>query len=465
MLMSNNSPSDPSTTITPSLRQRILQASAWTIAGHTVQQALRLGGNLILTRLLLPDVFGIMALAQVLLFGLQLLSDLGLRQNIVQSRRGNDPIYLNTVWTVQIARGALIWIAGFSLALILNAASSAQMLPPASVYSEPVLPALIAVLSVNALINGFESTKLATASRALRLGILMKIEISSQAMGLLLMVAWVLVDQTIWALAAGSLLTAFLRVLLGNLLLPGDRNKLQLDRAALYEILGFGKWIFATSILGFLASSGDRLILGWLTNAEVLGFYAIAFFLVGGVREIFVKLIGNVAYPALSEIARERPQFLKQAYYRFRRPLDLVSLISTGLLFSAGHLIVEILYDDRYASTGRMLEILCIGLFEVRFSLAGQCFVALGKPKLLVPIIGLQVSALYILMPLAFAWRGLDGALWIAGGSVLFTLPLTIYFKIKYDLFDLARELKALPWLACGLALGWIVNRTVAATG
>jgi O-antigen/teichoic acid export membrane protein len=453
------------TTITPSLRSRVLQAGGWTMAGHAAQQSLRLCGNLILTRLLVPEVFGIMALAQVLLFGLQLLSDLGLRQNIVQSKRGNDPVYLNTVWTVQIIRGTLIWLAGLLLALALNMIGATQMLPPDSVYSEPVLPALIAVLSINALINGFESTKLATASRALRLGVLTKIELLSQATGLLLMVVWVMLDRSIWGLAAGSLLSSLLRVLLGNLLLPGDRNKLHWDRAALREIIGFGKWIFATSILGFLASNGDRLLLSWLTNAQVLGLYAIAFFLVGGVREIFVKLIGNVAYPALSEIARERPQFLKQAYYRFRRPLDITSLLSMGLLFTSGHLIVDILYDDRYATAGPMLEILCIGLFEIRFSLAGQCFVALGKPRLLVPIIGLQLVSLYLLLPLAYSLYGLNGALWIAGGSVLFTLPLTVYFKIKNDLFDLSRELRALPWLPCGMAIGWLLTYIASAVG
>jgi O-antigen/teichoic acid export membrane protein len=135
------------------------------------------------------------------------------------------------------------------------------------------------------------------------------------------------------------------------------------------------------------------------------------------------------------------------------------------MLFAAGHLLVDTLYDARYAPAGHMLEIISIGLFEVRFAVAGQCFVALGKPKLLVPIIGLQTLALYGLMPLMFYSYGLDGALWIAGGSVLFTLPVTLYLKIEHGLFDTLTELRALPWLFCGLALGWLSSQVAANLG
>ena len=72
-------------------------------------QALRLGGNLIMARLLVPDMFGIMAISTTLSVVLHLLSDVGLRQNIIQSPRGDDPLFLNTAWTVQLLRGILLF--------------------------------------------------------------------------------------------------------------------------------------------------------------------------------------------------------------------------------------------------------------------------------------------------------------------------------------------------------------------
>jgi len=279
------------------------------------------------------------------------------------------------------------------------------------------------------------------------------------------MLAWAYVDRTIWAMVAGSLLTGLLRVILGNVLLPGESNRLHWDKAALSEILSFGKWIFATSIIGFLAANGDRLILGGLTDAKTLGMYSIAFLMIGTIRDIFRKLIGNVAFPALSEIARERPAMLKQTYYKFRQPLDVATMLATGFLFLAGHQLVHILYDHRYYTAVDMLTILSILLFELRYAVAGQCFMALGKPKLMIPIIIIQVVVLYVGMPIAFALFGFSGALWVAGGSVLFTIPLTIHIKIKLGLFDAMQELRTLPWLACGLALGWAVNQLALITG
>jgi hypothetical protein len=112
-----------------------------------------------------------------------------------------------------------------------------------------------------------------------------------------------------------------------------------------------------------------------------------------------------------------------------------------------------------------MIEILCIALFEVRFVLAGQCFMALGLPKLLVPAIVVRLVALFGLMPLAYAWWGLNGALWVAGGSTLFTLPITLYLKIKHHLFDLRRELVVLPYLGIGYLLGQTLDQTLRVMG
>jgi len=71
-----------------------------------------------MTRLLIPDMFGIMAIATMVPVILTLLSDVGLHQNIVQSRRGDDPAFLDTVWSVQIVRGFVLW----AIALLVSAA-------------------------------------------------------------------------------------------------------------------------------------------------------------------------------------------------------------------------------------------------------------------------------------------------------------------------------------------------------
>src|SRR4051812_39078328 len=100
-------PASATMRMTPALtlRTRIFNAGGWTIGGLALGHLIRLGTNLLMTRLLVPEAFGIMAIAALIMYGLALFSDLGLRQNIVQSARGNDVAFLNTAWMVQIMRG------------------------------------------------------------------------------------------------------------------------------------------------------------------------------------------------------------------------------------------------------------------------------------------------------------------------------------------------------------------------
>ncbi|MGI9315844.1 MAG: oligosaccharide flippase family protein, partial [bacterium] len=135
-----------------SLRSRIFGASSWVISGHLVGQLLRLGGNLIMTRLLVPEMFAVMAVASIFLLGLNLFSDIGLRQNIVQSERGTDPVFLNTVWVVQILRGVILWLVALGLANALQVVDAAQIWNEGSVYADPILPYVLIAISFNAVI-------------------------------------------------------------------------------------------------------------------------------------------------------------------------------------------------------------------------------------------------------------------------------------------------------------------------
>ena len=87
---------------------RALRGSVLTAGSYATAQGLRLISNLILTRLLYPEAFGVMALVSVALVGLQMFSDLGLGPAIAQNPRGDDPDFLNTAFTLNALRGAVL---------------------------------------------------------------------------------------------------------------------------------------------------------------------------------------------------------------------------------------------------------------------------------------------------------------------------------------------------------------------
>jgi hypothetical protein len=85
-----------------SLRSRVFRAGSWALLGHFLSLALRLAGSLILTRIFAPGVFGILAVVFAVQVLISLLTDIGIRQAVIQSRNGGDPSVLNTAWTLQI---------------------------------------------------------------------------------------------------------------------------------------------------------------------------------------------------------------------------------------------------------------------------------------------------------------------------------------------------------------------------
>ena len=122
-----------------SLKRRVLGASSWSLAGFALSTAIRFGSSLLMTRLLIPQMFGVMAIAMLVMTGLAMFSDVGLTQNIIQSKRGGDMAYLNTAWTIQIIRGMLLWLLAFCISLALFAANHLGLIPKTSAYSDPSL--------------------------------------------------------------------------------------------------------------------------------------------------------------------------------------------------------------------------------------------------------------------------------------------------------------------------------------
>jgi len=333
-----------------SLKRRAIRGSFWTLGGYGVSQILRLGGNLVLTRLLTPEVFGLMALIQTFLTGLQMFSDFGLFPNIVQSERGEDPEFLNTAWTIQVMRGGLLWLGSCLLAL-----------PVAQFYREPLLAQLLPVAGLNAIVGGLISTKLATANRQLAMQQLIILEVVTNLLGLLVTTVLALIYRSVWALVIGGLIGGLIKTLASHSFLSGEQNRFYWDRKAVAEIQKFGRWIFVSTIVGFFALQSDRLILGRLLDVRFLGIYTIALSLSSVIEQVVEQINNKILFPTYAKLVRERPQDL---YPNLRRARMILLLLSSGcatLFVLLGPTLIHILYDQRYTDAGWMLRVLAIG--------------------------------------------------------------------------------------------------------
>jgi O-antigen/teichoic acid export membrane protein len=443
----------------PSLRARVLQSSSWTLVGYGGSMMLRLASTLIMTRLLVPEVFGIMALASIVEMIMAFLSDVGLSQTIIHSRRGDHPAMLNTAWSIQIIRGFVIWIGCITVAVCIYWLAQTGFVAPDSVYGTPELPLVIGVLSFGSVIVGFESIRLITAHRNLDLQRLTFVTLTAQFAGLIVMTILGWLTRSIWAFVFGLWVQSIVLVVLSHTWLPGHRDRLQWDKEALSELMNYGRWVLLSSTVYVVAANGDRLLLSGWTDAATLGMYALAFNLSRMMSDAGEKLYFAVGMPAMSEKVRNDPAALRHVYFGFRKPLDLLFLISAGFLFASGQLVIDVLYDDRYAAAGPMLQILSFALLFSRFGIAYNAYLALGQPRYYLAVNVVKLVAVFGALPIAYALFGLTGAIWASALHMAGTVPLVFWFNQKYALNSVRFELVVLFAWPVGFAIGEIANR------
>ncbi|WNZ23699.1 oligosaccharide flippase family protein [Leptolyngbya sp. NK1-12] len=351
------------------LKKVVIRGAFWTVAGYGASQILRFGGNLLLTRLLFPEFFGLMALVNIFIIGLNLFSDVGIGLSIIQNRRGDEPAFLNTAWTLKIIRGLGIWIACLLLAT-----------PLASLYEEPQLQWLIPVVGLTSIIDGFTSTAVYTLERHMAIKKLTLLELAAQAVQITVMTVWAAISPTLWAMVVGGLTYSSVKLIWSYRLIPGYSNRFQWESSAVREIFNLGRWIFVSTALTFLAEQADRLLLGKLFSLELLGVYGIALMLSDVPRQVVGALSIRVVLPATSKLTDlPRPE-LRAKILPYRKRLLLVTIAGMALLISAGDLLILTLYDERYADAAWMLPILALGIWpRLLCSTIDSSLIALGE--------------------------------------------------------------------------------------
>lgn len=444
--MSRAAPSTNSTA-EPSLESRAAKGAVWSLVSFGGGQALRFVGNLILTRILLEEAFGLMALVNVFLIGLQLFSDVGVGPSIVQNERGDDPRFLDTAWTIQVGRGAALWLAS-----CLGAA------PFAAFYGDDRLATLLPVAGLTALIAGFNSTKLFTASRHLHLKALVMVEIGAQAASLATMVAWARFDRSVWALVAGGVANATTRMMLSHLLLPGARCRFTFDRDAARALMHFGRWIFLSTVLTFFVQQSDRLIFGKMIPIALLGVYSVAVMLATLPTTALGGLASQVLFPYLSRLHREGRR-IEELFDRRREPLLVIAGWALSGLIAGGPVIVRLLYTDRWQSAGWIVQLIALaGWFGALEITNGSFLLARGDSRLVAASGAGKLLGMVALIPIGFHFGGFPGAVLGYVGAEFVRYGVSVWAVRSRGLRGLGLDLR----LTLQGALAWAVGAWVA---
>ena len=390
-------------------RLSLLRKAISTLGSFGVMQLVRLVSGVIIARLVSPDLLGIMLIVYVLRYGAELLSDIGIRQSIVSNSEGENPDFYNTAWTLQLIRG-------FALCLLFLAIT----VPLSKLYNAQILLLVLPITSSYFAIAGLTSMRLFLLVRKMQTAKLNGFDVLMEVISSIARVAFVIISPTIWALVVGSLVQPIARTIGSYFVLPGVKHQLYISRDHAKQIFGFGKWIFLTATLFFLASNFDRLYLAKIIPFALLGVFGIARNLSGMVSDGLSRLCNIVIFPLVaSEAAKPRSQ-LRADLAPVRLAFVMICAVGLSLFVVLADFIIAVMYDQRYQAASWMLPILIVGLwFSILASLNEWILIGVGRPQYSTVASSCKLALILAGLPLATMWYGIVGAVIVVAISDL----------------------------------------------
>jgi O-antigen/teichoic acid export membrane protein len=408
-----------------SLRRKALGGAAWTFGGYGVQQIVRFAAQLVLTRLLARDAFGLVMFVFTVRDALQMFSDIGLGQSLIQSKR-TDPAFIRTAWTMQVVRG-------FAIAGVVS------LLAPLIVYiyGDPRLYWITPLAAATALIDGFASTAMYTHPRRMRVVGVSVLDLVSQVIGSATIVGYAyFVDASVVALLLGGIVMSIVRTIGSHWLNRDTPDWFQFDREAFKQIVNFGRWIMASSALMFLASNVDRLVLQPMLQRsegvravvatqpvaeqpaaaaklafELFGVYGIAMAIAMIPLQTILRVGIRVVFPVFSNTVNAGGD-LRRAFAKARRFVVTGGGFSAAMMLGAGPAIITFLYPKDYHDAGFYLSILGAIIWLQTLDAANQAaLVATGNTKASAISNTIKLATLSAGLYFGFELGGIVGAL------------------------------------------------------
>ncbi|HEX2842498.1 oligosaccharide flippase family protein [Hyphomicrobium sp.] len=395
----------------------LFRGASW-IAGLFILSTLfRFGSNIYLTRLLTPEIMGALLVIMTVRNAVELLSDVGIGQNIVASKHGSDPVFQNTAWLIQCARGSILGFLMYMTASYI-----------ADLYGVPA--SAIELVAISLVASGLSSTSIYILQRNIQVARLSLFDFAHEMLGATLAILAATISPTIWALVIANVAASIIRALT-TYLLPADRSTHTVSRSYAKEILHFGKWIFLMSALMLFCSSFDRLYLGAAVPLALVGIYGIARTISDIPAMLAARLCHTLVFPAIASAASRPREDLRSQLATTRLRALTFGALCMGIGISISDLVINFVYDQRYQEAGLMLPILLMGVwFAIIANINEYALLGVSRPAYGVGGNMLKAGYLLIGLPLALAVGGLMLALAVlATADLLRLVPLAIGLK------------------------------------
>ncbi len=377
--------------------KRLATGAGWLYAYRWGERLLDLISIIVLARLLVPEDFGLVAIAVSVVAIIEGLSDFDVNKALIHSRSQDDELF-DCAWTLSSLRGLLTALLMVIIALLV---------------SEPRIAAVILTLAVSPMLKGLSNPKFVLFERRLVYSKLAWLSLGTKGVTFVVTLVLALLYRSYWALVIGSLSGALSSFVLTYALRP-YRPRPTLARAP--EIFAFSGWMSLTTLVTTLAMETDKLIVGRLLGVADAGLYFMTQKVgVMPTREL-ISPLQRLLFPSFSEMAGDR-QRLRRVVVESMNVLASLSLpAGCGFALVANDL-VPLALGQQWLPIVPLLVVLVpfLGL-RGTLSMALPCVMALGQTRRL-----FHVSLIYALVhiPAFVAGTALFGLMGAIGSIVL----------------------------------------------
>lgn len=410
------------------LHADIVKGTAWVTALRLGVRGLGFISTLILARLLMPEDFGLVALASLIAASIELFGAFNFDIWLVRHSQPKRDDY-DTVWTLALIRDLLIALMVIALAV-----------PAAAWFGDPDLEQVLQVLAAATVVKAFRNIGVVDFRRDMQFDREFRFLGLSKLCSFVVTVALAFTLRNYWALLGGIVAGALSRLLLSYMLHPyRPRPSLCLAR----KVLKFSRWLLLLGITGFVYRRIQGLVIGKSMGSEALGFFSMAEEISEFATSELLIPLRRVLVPAYSRIQQDMPRLRMSFTDTFSLIILLGVPLTAGIALLAEPL-VQVLLGDRWLPVVPIMRILAAHAMAAVF-LANQApvLMALGMTRLLSNLYGF---ALLLKIPLL---------LWAAGSGSLETVAVVIaavhitLFAVSIVFTLRALELPLGDFLAC----------------
>ena len=423
--------------------------------GATIAKGSGFASKVILTRLLVPEVMGLMVLILSITSLFQALTEIGIKQSVIQNKSGALPEYLNMAWWFQGLRGIGLYAIGFFVAPLLCRFYFADKSEIVTLYSMPELVALVRTAFLVFLLGGIVSPRAYVLEKEFRFGKAVFLSQGSAILGSSITIILAFAMRNIWAVIIGFISMGVLHCLFSYILCP-FRPRLSFDRDSFKEICRFARGMLGLPVLTYIAYNIDVLVAGKMLSADLVGMYGMALVLAWAPQDLFGRIVNPLLLPAFAE-KQDDKETLCRSVLKITKVTALFGIPLTALAIICGKTILSVVYIPEYSLVAVPFGMLCIyALLLVQGTILVSLVFAVGQPEKNRIFVGLRALILAVLIYPGIKFFGLTGAavVLLLASFIALCLQVTILRKIiglrfyDYAISWLPGSVLAVPVLA-----------------